>query len=89
MVNAIIDIFEMSHEESVSYFKRLENVEKIRRTKGPNPSSLPVYHKKTAPVTTSVGKTSKNLKGSNMCCHYCYKNNHNKDDFRATAKFKQ
>jgi hypothetical protein len=42
MVNANIDIFEMSYEESVSYFKRLENLEKIRRTNGPNPSSLPV-----------------------------------------------
>jgi hypothetical protein len=42
MVNANIDIFEMTHEESVSYFKRLENLEKIRCTNGPNPSSLPV-----------------------------------------------
>jgi hypothetical protein len=38
MVNENIDIFEMSYEESVSYFKRLENLEKIRRTKGLNPS---------------------------------------------------
>jgi hypothetical protein len=28
MVNINIDIFEMSYEESVSYFKRLENMEK-------------------------------------------------------------
>jgi hypothetical protein len=28
-------------------------------------------------------------KGSNMWCHYCDKNNHNKDDCRAIAKFKQ
>jgi hypothetical protein len=42
MVNANIDIFEMTYEESASYFKCLENLEKIRRTKGPNPSSLPV-----------------------------------------------
>jgi hypothetical protein len=27
MVNANIDIFEMSYEDSVSYFKRLENLE--------------------------------------------------------------
>jgi hypothetical protein len=40
MVNANIDIFEMTYEESVSYFKRLENLEKIRRTNGPNASSL-------------------------------------------------
>jgi hypothetical protein len=38
MVNADIDIFEMSIEESVSYFKHLENLEKIRCTNGPNPS---------------------------------------------------
>jgi hypothetical protein len=30
MVNANTDIFEMSYEESVSNFKRLENLEKIR-----------------------------------------------------------
>jgi hypothetical protein len=45
MVNANIDIFEMNYEESVSYFKRLENLEKIRHTNGPNPSSLPVDNK--------------------------------------------
>jgi hypothetical protein len=87
MVNANIDIFEMTYEESVSYFKRLENLEKIRRTNGPNPSSLPVYNKKW--VTSSVGKPSKNHKGSNMWCHYCDKNNHNTADCRAIAKFKQ
>jgi hypothetical protein len=41
MFNAGIDIFEIFHEESVSNFKRLENLEKIRRTNGPNPASLP------------------------------------------------
>jgi hypothetical protein len=45
MVNANIDIFEMTYEESVSYFKYLENLEKIRHTNGPNPSSLPVDNK--------------------------------------------
>jgi hypothetical protein len=45
MVNANIDIFEMSYEESVSSFKCLENLEKIRRTNGHNPSSLPVDNK--------------------------------------------
>jgi hypothetical protein len=54
MVNANIDIFEMSYEESVSYFKRLENLEKIRCTNGPNPSSLPVDDKKRVSVTSSV-----------------------------------
>jgi hypothetical protein len=87
MVNANIDIFEMTYEESVSYFKRLENLEKIRRTKGPNPSSLPVDNKKS--VTSSVGKPSKHHKGSNMWCHYCDQNNHNTADCRAIAKFKQ
>jgi hypothetical protein len=60
MVNANIDIFEMSYEESVSYFKRLENLEKIKRTNDPNPSSLPVDNKKRVSVTISVGKSSKN-----------------------------
>jgi hypothetical protein len=45
MVNSNIDIFEMSYEESVSYFNRLENLEKIRCTNGTNPSSLPVDNK--------------------------------------------
>jgi hypothetical protein len=45
MVNANIDIFEMCDEESVSYFKRLENLENIRCTNGPNPSSLLVDNK--------------------------------------------
>jgi hypothetical protein len=89
MVNANIDIFEMSYEESVSYFKHLENLKKIRRTNGPNPPSLPVDNKKSVTVTSSVGKSSKNHKGSNMWCHYCEKNNHNTADCRAIAKFKQ
>jgi hypothetical protein len=79
----------MTYEESVSYFKRLENLEKIRRTNGPNPSSLPVDNKKRVSFTSSVGKSSKNHKGSNMWCHYCDKNSHNTDDCRAIAKFKQ
>jgi hypothetical protein len=62
MVNANIDIFEMSYEESVSYFKHLENLKKIRRTNRPNPSSLPVDNKKIVSVTSSVGKSSKNHK---------------------------
>jgi hypothetical protein len=88
MVNDNIDIFEMSYEESVSYFNFLESLEKIRRTNVPNPSSLPVDNKKRVSVTRSIGK-SKNHKGSNMWCHYCDKNNHNTADYRAIAKFKQ
>jgi hypothetical protein len=45
MVNANIDIFEMTYKESVFYFKLLENLEKIRRTNSPNPSSIPVDNK--------------------------------------------
>jgi hypothetical protein len=89
MVNSNNDIFEMFYEESVSYFKCLENLEKIRRINGPNPSSLPVDNKQTASDTSILGKPSKNLKGPNMCCHYCDKNNHNKADCRAISKFKQ
>jgi hypothetical protein len=77
----------MNYEESVSYFKRLENLEKIRRTNSPNPSSLQVNNKKS--VTSSVGKSSKHHKGSNIWCHYCDKNKHNMADCRAIAKFKQ
>jgi hypothetical protein len=88
LVNANIDIFEMSYEEPVSYFKCLENLENIRRTNSPNPSSIPVDNKKELSVTSSVGKSSENHKGSNMWCHYCDKNNHNTADCRAIAKFK-
>jgi hypothetical protein len=87
MVNAKTYIFEMSYEESDSYFKRLENLEKIRHTNGSNPSSLPVDNKNS--VTSSVGKYFKNHKESNLWCHYCDKNNHNTADCREIAKFKQ
>jgi hypothetical protein len=63
MVNAIIYIIDVSYEESMSYFKDLETLEKISRTNGPNPSSLPVDNKKRVSVTSSVGKSSKNHKG--------------------------
>jgi hypothetical protein len=89
MVNPIIDIFEMSYEESVSYFKSLVNLENIRQTNHSNPSSLSVDNNKTVSVTSSVGKPSKHHKGSNMWCHYCDKNNHSTADCRAIAKFKQ
>jgi hypothetical protein len=89
MVNAIIDIFEMPYEESVSYFKRLENLEKIRHTNDPDPSSLPVDNKKRVSITSSVGKSSKNHKHSNIWCHFCDKNNHSTANCRAIAKLKQ
>jgi hypothetical protein len=87
MVNANIEIFEMSYEEYVSYFKHLKHLEKIRFTYNLNPSSLPVDSKKS--VTSSVGKSSKNPKGYNMWCHCCDKNNHNTADCRAISKFNQ
>jgi hypothetical protein len=66
MLNANIDIFEITYKDSVSYFKCLENLEKIRRTNGPNPSSLTVDNKKVVSVTSSVSKSSKNHLRSNM-----------------------
>jgi hypothetical protein len=89
MVNANIDIFEMTYEESVSNCKHLENLEKIRSTTGPNPTSLLIDNKKRHSVTSIVGKSSKNHKESNMWCHYCDKNNHNTADYRAIDKYKQ
>jgi hypothetical protein len=44
MVAANIEFFLMSYKESVAYFKRLENPEKIWRINGPSP--LPVENKK-------------------------------------------
>jgi hypothetical protein len=61
MDNANTDIFEVSYEESVLYFKCLEKLGKIRRTNGPNPSSLSVDDEKS--VTNSVSKSPKNHKG--------------------------
>jgi hypothetical protein len=48
IVNAKIDIFELSYEESMNYFKHFKNLEKINRTNGLNPSSLPVDNEKSA-----------------------------------------
>jgi hypothetical protein len=47
IVNSNIDIFEMLYKESVPYFKRLENLEMIRCTNGPNPASISVDNKKS------------------------------------------
>jgi sulfatase maturation enzyme AslB (radical SAM superfamily) len=69
------------------YSKSLDNLEKIRRTNGPNPSSLPVDNTKS--VTSIVVKSSNNHKGFNMWCHYCDNNNHKTADCRAIAKSKQ
>jgi hypothetical protein len=82
----LILIFFKSYEESVSYFKRLENLEKIKRTNKVVPT-LPVDNKRkvaSSSVGVAVGK-----KNSKMCCHYCDKNNHNTANCRAFAKAKQ
>jgi hypothetical protein len=55
MVNAYMDIFEISDKESLFHLKCLENLEKISQTNGPKPCSLPVDNKKS--VTSSVGKS--------------------------------
>jgi hypothetical protein len=77
----------MAFREIENLMPMKEPAEKIRCTNSPYPSSLPVDNKKS--VTSSVGKSSKKHKGSNMWCHYCDKNNHNTADCRAIAKFKQ
>jgi hypothetical protein len=57
----------MTYEGSVSYFKPLETLEKIRRTNGPNPSSLPVDNKKRVSVTSSVVKSLLNIIRDTTC----------------------
>jgi hypothetical protein len=46
MVNANIDIFEMSYEESDSYSKHLENFKNIKRTNGLGLDTLPFDYNK-------------------------------------------
>jgi hypothetical protein len=87
MVNSNIDIFKISNGEPVSYFKRLENLGKIRRINSPVSSTLPVNNERT--FTSCLGNSSKNAKNSNMLCHYCDKNNHNMADSSVLSKFKQ
>jgi hypothetical protein len=43
MLHTNLDIFEITCEESVSYFKSLENLEKTRRTNGPCPVSIILF----------------------------------------------
>jgi hypothetical protein len=57
-VAANIHIFAMSYEESVSCFKRLENLEKIRRTNGSSPT-LHVDYEKSITSSVGVGKSNK------------------------------
>jgi hypothetical protein len=88
MVSANIDIFSMTYEDSVANFKRLENLEKIRKTNGLL-SPLTVDNKKLEAVNTVVGLAVGKKKSAKMWCHYCDKNNHNTADCRAIAKAKQ
>jgi hypothetical protein len=88
-INANIENFEMSYEESVSYFKRLKKLEKIRRTNRLNASLLPIDIKKRVSVTSGERKSSENLKGSSLWCWYCDNNTHNTADCKVIAKSKQ
>jgi hypothetical protein len=68
MVNTNIDNFEISYEESASYFKHLENMGNIRRTS--SLVTLPADNKKIISSAISVGNFSKNHKSSNLWCCY-------------------
>jgi hypothetical protein len=46
MFNAKSDIFKMSCEISVNYFKRLEKLKKIRQSNGPGLDTLPIDNEK-------------------------------------------
>jgi hypothetical protein len=76
MVDAKIDIFEMSYQEHVAYLKNLENLEKMRRTNGPGPNTIPIGSKKRVSVKNSVGKSSKNPNSSRIQCKYSDKTKH-------------
>jgi hypothetical protein len=75
----------MSYEVSVSYFKRLENLKRIRCT---NSWATPSLDDKKS-VTSSLCKSSKNPKASDMWCDYCDKNNHKTADCRSNTLFKE
>jgi hypothetical protein len=55
MISVNIDIFKMNYEETISYFKRLENLEKIRLTNGPAPNTT-VDNKKSVTSSVDVGQ---------------------------------
>jgi hypothetical protein len=74
MISGNIDIFEMDYESAISYFIRLENLDKIRRTNGPAPTAVD----NNTSITSSVGIGNLRKKQKiKMWCHYCGKNNHN------------
>jgi hypothetical protein len=76
----------MTYKQPFKYFKRLENLEKIRRINGPAP--LPVDIKKSI-VNSTVGVAVGKKKSAKMWCHYCDNNNHNTANCRAIANVKQ
>jgi hypothetical protein len=84
-----VNVFEMPDRKSVPYFNCSENLEKIKRTNGLGPATLLLDDKKTVSVTSSVIKSSKRLKASDMWFHYCDKINHNMADCGAISRFKQ
>jgi transposase InsO family protein len=87
MISANIDIFEMDYESAISYFIRLENLDKIRRANGPVPA-LGVDN--NTAVTSSVGNSNaRKRQKTSKWCHYCDKNNHNTAECREIAKAKQ
>ena len=87
MISANIDIFEMDYEAAISYFIRLENLDKIRRMNGPAPT-VAVDNNTSITSRVGVGPVRKKQK-TNMWCHYCDKNNHNTAECREIAKAKQ
>jgi hypothetical protein len=87
MVSANINIFEMDYELAISYFIRLENLDKLRRMNGPAPT---VAVENNTSFTSSVGNSNARKKQkTKMWCYYCDKNNHNTADCREIAKAKQ
>jgi hypothetical protein len=89
MINAKIDVFETSHEETVSCINSLKTLELLRRTNGPGPPTLSVYVKNRVSVTIIVGKSSQNAKAPNTWCQYCDKNNHITATYETISRFEQ
>jgi hypothetical protein len=69
MVNANIDIFEMSYEESVSYIKRLDNLEKIRCSPGPATLTVDIMRS----ITSIVGIFLLSLGFQHVVSLFCQK----------------
>ena len=87
MISANIDIFEMDYKAAISYFIRLENLDKIRRMNGTSPA-VAVDNNTSITSRVGVGTVRKKQK-TKMWCHYCDKNNHNTTECREIAKVKQ